>query len=73
MITEQQAKRNAKLISMIYMVIFTIEQFGRPITYAEIERIMSQQQHCLPTELMQVCQELHSYNAIIAQAERGER
>jgi hypothetical protein len=69
-ITEQQAKRNAKLISMIYMVIFTIEQFGRPVTYAEIERIMSEQQHCSPVELMQVCQELHTFNTIIAQVEK---
>lgn len=70
MLTEQQAKRNAKLISTIYIVIFTIEQFGRPITYAEIERIMSEQQHCSPVELMQACLELHHFCAIIQQAER---
>jgi len=71
MITEQQAKRNAKLISTLYMVIFEMERHERTVTYAEIERIMSEQQHCDPAELMVVCQEVHMLNTIIQQAEKG--
>lgn len=71
MLTEQQAKRNAKLISTLYMVIFEMERHERPITYAEIERVMSEQQHCSPVELMQVCMELHHFCTIIQQAEKG--
>jgi hypothetical protein len=71
MLTEQQAKRNAKLISTLYVVIFEMERHERPITYSEIERVMSEQQHCSPVELMVVCQEIHVLNAIIAQAEKG--
>ena len=70
MITENQARRYAKLMGIVYGVIIAMEMSGVKPTYAEIERIMSQQQHCLPAELMQVCKELHRFNGLIEQAEK---
>jgi hypothetical protein len=63
MLTEEQARRNARLMGILYGVVIAMEMAGETITYAEIERIM--QKHCTSSELAAVVNELQRYNTIV--------
>lgn len=65
------AQRNAKLMGILYGIVFSMEQAGEKVDIKEVQGLMKQ--YCTPAELNIVISELNRFNGVIQNAKREAR